>query len=41
VIMVSHAIVYLGLAGLCGLALYLARTPIRRDTGPQDGRPAA
>ena len=39
--MVSHAIAYLGLAGLCGLALYLARTPIQRDTGPREDKPAA
>ncbi len=39
--MVSHAIVYVGLAGLIGLALYLARTPIKRDTDPQDGKHTA
>ncbi len=39
--MLSHVIVYLGLAGLCGLALYLARTPIQRDVAPRDGKPTA
>ena len=39
--MVIHAIVYLGLAGLCGLALYLTGTPVRRDDDPWDGKPAA